>query len=159
MGYTKAHTALDGNSTEEGLSGRLELKNLGFSVYILGRGEGYDFFHNHREQEEVYMCLEGSADLAIGGAVQDGSVHVTETVELARGDIVRVDPSTLRAIGNTRSDRAVLLIAGACSHTYPGFGDHDVISDVLQVVGRGATGFEWPASLPRDDQQGSEEVC
>ena len=85
-----------------------------------------------------YFCLEGTADLVIGG-------KKTEHVKLERGDVARVDPGTLRAIGNKNAKRAVVLIAGACPHTYPaGMAHHDVIADLLSVVGEGSTGFKTP---------------
>ena len=151
MAYSKGHYNFDSNN--EGPSDfaqQLGLKNLGISVYTLGRGEGFDFFHSHREQEEVYYCIDGVADLII---LNDDESK--ERITLNKGDVVRVDPTTLRAIGNLSSDRAVLIIAGACSHSYPaGFGHHDVIADVLSIVGKGSTGFQMPqgAEKPAADE-------
>lgn len=154
MGYTKDHCDLDAQTTPRGFAKRLGLGNLGLTVHILARGEGYDFYHNHREQEEVYFCLEGTADLLI----DEG--ETPRRLTLARGDAVRVDANTLRALGNQSSERAVVLIAGACPHPYPaGIGHHDVIADVLKTVGHGTTGFQMPANF--DDRSGTigDEEC
>ena len=153
MAYSKGHYNFDkANDGPSDFAQQLGLKNLGISVYTLARGEGFDFFHSHREQEEVYYCIDGIADLII---LNDDKTE--ERITINKGDIVRVDPTTLRAIGNQSSDRAVLIIAGACAHSYPaGFGHHDVIADVLSIVGKGSTGFKMPpgAVKPASDEDG-----
>ena len=148
MSYSKGHYNFEEAGTgPSDFAQQLGLKNLGFSIYVLSRGEGFDFFHSHRDQEEVYYCIDGSADLII---LKDDNSK--EQITLQRGDIVRVDPQTLRAIGNLSSERTVLIIAGACSHSYPaGFGHHDVIADVLSIVGKGDTGFKMPAGTQTDN--------
>lgn len=148
MSYVRARCDLDasGDSVRPlDFASSLGLKNLGLNLYVFKQGQGFDFFHNHREQEEIYFCLEGSADLLIGG-------DDPECLQLQRGDVVRVEPRTPRAIGNKRAMRAVVLIAGACPHPYPaGLAHHDVIADVLSVGGEGTTGFESPDSLAGQD--------
>jgi uncharacterized cupin superfamily protein len=153
MSYSKGHYNFDKeNDGPSDFALQLGLKNLGFSVYVLTRGEGFDFFHSHREQEEIYYCIDGVADLII---LNDDKSE--ERIILNKGDIVRIDPPTLRAIGNQSSDRTVLVISGACAHSYPaGFGHHDVIADVLSVTGKGTTGFKMPqaATKPSSDEDG-----
>ena len=157
MAYSKGHYNFDEAQNPSNFAEQLGLKNLGFSVYVLNRGEGFDFFHSHRDQEEVYFCIDGTADLIILSDDQKSRDRIT----LNKGDIVRVEPRTLRAIGNSSSDRAMLIIAGACSHSYPaGFGHHDVIADVLSVVGKGDTGFtmpEMPQTTSTTDEDEDED--
>jgi uncharacterized cupin superfamily protein len=144
MAYSRAHYEFAGPRAPSDFGPKLGLTNLGISIYVFERGEGFDFFHNHREQEEVYLCLEGAVDLKIGDA---GKIEV---VHLTRGDVVRVDPGTLRAIGNDSAPRGTVLIAGACPHPYPaGYDHHDVIADVLSIVGRGETGYRVPSVFER----------
>ncbi len=153
MAYTRIHYELAGGANRTDFGRRLGLSNLGLSIYRFRRGEGFDFFHNHREQEEVYFCIAGRADLVIGSPK-------SERLTLEAGDIVRVDPGMLRAIGNHSSEEALVIIAGACPHPYPaGFGHHDVIADVLTVVGHGQTGFSWPRDLPRQAPPLEEDEC
>ena len=153
MAYTKAHFDLSAPAGQFGFAKSLGLENIGVNIHVFARGEGFDFFHNHREQEEVYLCLQGSADLEIAG-------EAPERVHLETGDIVRVDAQTLRAVGNRSSDRAVVLIAGACPHPYPsGIGHHDVIADVLVVRGRGETGFTLPAYLSAKSENDDPGDC
>jgi len=153
MAYAKAHFDLTMDRGGSTFGPDLGLSNIGLSIRVFARGEGFDYFHNHREQEEVYVCLAGSADLKIGG-------DQPETIEMEAGDAVRVDPKTMRAIGNLRCDRSVVLITGGCPHPYPSaIADHDVIADVLSVAGKGTTGFTPidPPAVPVDDTD--EDPC
>jgi len=153
MAYTKAHYDLASAAGSESLSQVLKLNNMGISVHVFGPGEGFDFFHNHREQEEIYFCLDGTADLRIAG-------ENSTTVHLKMGDIVRVSPGTLRAIGNDGSEKGVVFIAGACPHTYPaGIDHHDVIADVMRVTGKGKTGFQMPQGISGTVQTGEDPDC
>ena len=153
MAYTKGHYNLDEPNNPSNFAEQLGLKNLGISVYVLGQGEGFDFFHSHRDQEEVYFCIDGTADLIILNDDRENRERIT----INKGDIVRVEPHTLRAIGNLSSDRAALVIACACSHSYPaGFGHHDVIADVLSIVGKGDTGFTMP-DIPEGPSTSDDE--
>lgn len=155
MGYSRAQFDLNQPSGRSTFHRDLGLQNIGISVHTLQRGEGFAYFHNHREQEEVYLCLSGSADLRI---LNDAGSESSETLELEAGDIVRVDAQTLRAIGNLRSDLAVILIAGGCPHPYPaGIGDHDVIADVLSIE-RTDTGF-IPAEGSSNSDNAPPEDC
>lgn len=155
MAYSKAHYNLRQATGPATFNEDLGLQNLGVSIHVFAQGEGFDFFHNHREQEEVYFCLEGTAVLKV---MEEGGEP--QSVELVAGDIVRVDARTLRAIGNASSPKAVVLIAGACPHPYPaGVGHHDVIADVLKVTGQGQTGFTLPPYVKSDTHDHADEEC
>ena len=158
MSYQRGQYNFDESTGPSNFAEQLGLTNLGLTIFPLVKGEGFDFFHSHREQEEVYLCLEGSAVLLI--KADDG--EVTE-LQFGRGEIVRVEPHTLRAVGNLYSDRAQVLVAGACPHTYPaGFGHHDVIADVRAIVGRGDTGFKMPGGMEHSSSSEgdiSEDDC
>ena len=105
MGYAKGFFDLDQEASGASVfPAQLGLANVGLSVYVLNRGEGFDYLHNHREQEEVYLCMDGEAELVIAG---DDAKHPSlQRVRIARGEAVKVAPQTLRAIGNPPSDRA-----------------------------------------------------
>ena len=159
MPFTKGYYDISNPSESSNFAEQLGLKNLGISVYVLKKNEGFDFFHNHREQEEVYFCLSGSADLIIRERSEDGSFRDTN-ISIGQGEIVRVSPQTLRAIGNKSSSQAVMLIAGAMPHTYPaGYGHHDVIADVLSIVGQGETGFSLPQGTKQQAEAMEETDC
>lgn len=153
MAYTKGSFDFNGSAGSSSFPQQLGLRNVGFSVYVLERGEGFDYLHNHREQEEIYFCIEGTAELALR---QDAELV---RVEIARGEAVKVEPATLRAIGNSSSDRAVIVIAGGCPHPYPAGHDHDVIADVHTIVGHGETGYRRPSYLSHNPPELEEEDC
>lgn len=64
----------------------LSLTGAEVSVNNLPAGAGVPFVHSHKQNEEIYVVLSGK-----GKAVLDG-----ETVELKKGDWVRVSPKTKR---------------------------------------------------------------
>jgi mannose-6-phosphate isomerase-like protein (cupin superfamily) len=64
--------------------------------------------HRHREQEEVYLVLEGTLTVVI-----EGEEHVLEV-----GELVRVAPIVRRQLVNRGAERLVLLaLGGAHEHT------------------------------------------
>ena len=159
MAYKKGFYDIANPTQSSDFADQLGLQNLGMTIFPLKRDEGFDFFHSHREQEEVYFCLAGVADLIIREKQGDGSFNDIH-VPIGKGEIVRVEPQTLRAIGNKSSEHAVVLVAGAMPHTYPaGFGHHDVIADVLAVVGKGETGFKMPAGKAETPAEMEEADC
>lgn len=100
--YSRAHLDLD-----DGVGLRSPWRELGLSGVALGlvrlpAGEGYTFLHRHEEQEEVYVVLAGRGVLRAGG----------DDLELARGDLVRVSPSTPRALCAGGEDLLVLVVGG-----------------------------------------------
>ena len=63
--------------------------------------------HRHREQEEVYLVLEGTLTVAI-----EGEEHVLEA-----GELMRVPPTARRQLVNRGPERLVLLaLGGAHEH-------------------------------------------
>ncbi|MDE5769740.1 MAG: cupin domain-containing protein [Oscillospiraceae bacterium] len=81
--YQKIHVDNE-NRTE--LHDVLGLTGAEISINNLPAGAGVPFVHAHKQNEEIYIILEGS-----GKAVLDG-----EEVELTAGDFVRVAPATKR---------------------------------------------------------------
>ena len=105
--YTKATYDL---SAERGLltflHGDLGLESLGLGLARIPAHEGWSFWHTHERQEEVYVCLEGTATVLVE----------EEAITLAPGDFLRVSPEAKRAVGNRSDKVAVLLIMGAMPH-------------------------------------------
>jgi uncharacterized cupin superfamily protein len=62
-------------------------EHLGVSYFRYGPGFRSPMGHSHREQEEVYVVLDGSGRVKLDD----------EIVEIRRWDAVRVAPSTVRA--------------------------------------------------------------
>jgi uncharacterized cupin superfamily protein len=76
-----------------GIEGRfarshLDSQHLGISYFHYQPGVRSPMAHSHREQEEAYVVVRGSGRIRL-----NDEVH-----ELRQWDVVRVSPSTIRAI-------------------------------------------------------------
>lgn len=81
--FTKTNVT---NAPRTELHDALSLTGAEISINNLPAGAGIPFVHSHRENEEIYLILSGR-----GKAVIDG-----ETVELEKGDAVRIAPEAKR---------------------------------------------------------------
>lgn len=74
----------------EGRFGRshLDSEHLGITYFRYAPGLRAKTAHRHREQEELYLVLGGSGRIKLGDDVR----------ELRQWDVVRVSPTTLRAL-------------------------------------------------------------
>ena len=93
----------------------LELENSGLSYLRIAPKFRMPFGHTHKQQEEVYVLVEGSARIRID--------H--ETRELKQWDAVRLSKDAMRAVEGG-PDGALFLAIGA-PNTGPG--DADVEQD------------------------------
>jgi mannose-6-phosphate isomerase-like protein (cupin superfamily) len=66
----------------------LESEHLGISHFRYAPGHRNTIGHSHREQEEAYVVVAGSGRIKLDG----------EIVELRKWDVVRVAPTTVRAL-------------------------------------------------------------
>ncbi len=87
----------------------LGLKGVALGLINLPAGQGYTFTHTHREQEEVYMVLEGSGRLLVDD----------EMIPLTAGDMVQVDPHSKRALKNDGDTPLRIICAGGVPAGYP----------------------------------------
>ena len=83
----------------------LELQNSGVSLQRLEPGFRAPFGHTHKEQEELYVLLRGSARVKLDD----------EILELRQWDAIRVPGATMRAF-EAGPDGAELLAFGAPHH-------------------------------------------
>jgi len=88
---------------------QLNLAGVALGLINLPPHEGYTFTHTHREQEEVYMVLEGRGRLLVD----------EEEVPLVAGDMVRVDPASKRALKNDGGTPLRIICAGGVPAGYP----------------------------------------
>ncbi len=80
----------------------LECDQLGVTVVEAEAGwEGMEHDHAEDAHEEVYVLLDGAAEMEVDG----------ETVQLERNEAVRVDPESSRRL--TFHDDGRMVIAGA----------------------------------------------
>ena len=66
----------------------LDSEHLGVSYFRYGPGFRSGMGHSHREQEEVYVVVNGSRRIKLNDDI----------VELRQWDVVRVAPATVRAL-------------------------------------------------------------
>lgn len=104
----------------EGLQARfsrsvLESEQFGITHFRVDPGVRAPFGHSHREQEEAYLVLTGSGRLKVGD----------EVLDLGQWDIVRVDPSAVRAFEAGPDGMDLLAIGGI----RPEGGDGELVQD------------------------------
>lgn len=81
----------------------LDLEELRGRVWALDPGEALNY-HRQTRQEELYVVLDGPAEIHVGG----------DDHEIPEGGLVRVPPGTVRQVRNDSEDRReVWLILGA----------------------------------------------
>ncbi|MFW5948842.1 MAG: cupin domain-containing protein [Halolamina sp.] len=81
----------------------LDCSELGLTVVEADSGwEGMEHDHAEDGEEEVYVLLDGAAELTVDG----------ETVSLDPGDAVRVDPGDTRTL-TFHEDDSRMIVAGA----------------------------------------------
>lgn len=78
----------------------LALTGAEISINTLPKGEGVPFVHQHKENEEIYGILEGCGKVVIDG----------ETVEVKKGDWLRIDPIAKRQFFATTDDLTYICI-------------------------------------------------
>ncbi len=84
------------------LAKQLEASSLGARLWRLRPGQA-STKHRHRNEEELYVLLEGRGRIRV-----DGEVH-----ELGPLDALVVDPGTVRQVFNDTDGDALWLVVGA----------------------------------------------
>ena len=124
-----AKTRLDPETGERFLPLRRQLgvSSFGMNQIVLQPGQR-GRIHRHKNQEEVYLVLEGTLTLLLEG----------ERTELALGEVIRVAPSVRRQLVNRGPGRVVVVALG-------GAGEH---------VGRDGEAFgDWRDESPVSPQE------
>ena len=103
--YTLKHYNLDEGSLLQPLKSDLGLTAVGVSLSRMEPGMGYPYFHAHKEQEEIFICLEGSGTMLVGD----------DEITMTPGDFLRVSPDVPRAVGNRTDKPCTFLLLGALS--------------------------------------------
>ena len=105
MSHTKVNYR-DVDAVGEGLHflrDELGCENLGVSVLECDPGwTGMEHDHGDDDHEEVYVLIEGGAEIVVDG----------EETEMVPGDAVRVAPGSTRQLRNG-DEESLFLIAGA----------------------------------------------
>jgi len=140
-GVTYAKLEMDGTDRFVPLRRMLGVSSFGMNLILLQPG-ARGRIHLHREQEEVYLVLEGTISLAVDGAERDMGV----------GELARVAPEVRRQLVNRGPDRCAILALG-------GSGDHvgrDGVAFVSWQSTEGAPPQEipLPEDLPKEERRG-----
>lgn len=106
--YTKAHYDFATIPWLTSPRKALDLEAVALGLIRIPPGEGYTFTHSHREQEEVYIVIEGSGEIAVNG----------QHIDLVPGDLVRVSASARRALKGGENGLFVIC-AGGVPMGYP----------------------------------------
>ncbi len=99
----------------ESLTGlTLPWRQLGAEACALGwvrleAGQGATFQHTHETQEEVYVVLEGAAEMVVDG----------DLLRLERGDHLRLAPQVKRALRAAADSPLFMLVVGAAGRGWP----------------------------------------
>jgi uncharacterized cupin superfamily protein len=100
-GVARARLDLDTAERFLPLRRQLGVTSFGLNQLVLQPGQR-GRIHRHREQEEVYLVLEGTLSLLVEGEEQT----------LERGELARVAPAVRRQLLNRGPGRLVLLALG-----------------------------------------------
>jgi mannose-6-phosphate isomerase-like protein (cupin superfamily) len=122
-GFTiKNFDAIDNAMTdpEAGVDARfarkhLDSEHLGVTRMRFAAGKGFPFGHKHREQEEVYVVVSGSARMKLDD----------EIVDVGQWDVIRVAPGVVRGF-RVGPDGLELIAIGS---DRPEGGDGEMVQD------------------------------
>ncbi len=78
--YTLKHYDIDAATLLQPLKSDLGLEAVGVSLSRVEPGMGYPFFHAHKAQEEIFICLNGSGTMLVGD----------EEITMKPGDFLRI---------------------------------------------------------------------
>jgi len=90
------------------LKNDLQLSKVAMGFISLPAGKGYTLLHSHKEQEEVYVVLQGTGVIQID----------KEEIPLKTGDIVRVSPEAKRAL-KAGDEKLIVICCGGVTLGYP----------------------------------------
>ncbi len=100
--YTLKHYNLDEVGLLQPLKNDLGLTGVGISLSRIEPGMGYPFFHAHKEQEEIFICLQGTGTMLVGD----------DEITMKPGDFLRVSANVPRAVGNRTKEPCTFLLLG-----------------------------------------------
>lgn len=82
------------------LKDTLGLTGCEISINSLKPGSGMPFYHTHKENEEVYIFIQGNGQMQVDG----------EVIDVQEGSVVRVAPNGLRTWHNNSKEAMLYLV-------------------------------------------------
>lgn len=112
------------------LKEKLNLTGMEVSLNVLTPGEGIPFYHGHKENEELYIFINGKGQFQVDGDIFD----------VEEGSVIRVAPDGVRAYRNNSEKDLVFIVVQAKAGVLSG----ETISD-----GFGSPGpVDWQQDSP-----------
>jgi len=87
---------------------KLKLEGVALGIINLFPEEGYTFTHSHRQQEEVYIIINGNGVIYIDG----------ELIDVSKGDFIRISHDARRAL-KAGEEGLQVICAGGIPMGYP----------------------------------------
>lgn len=106
--YTLEKMSFEGRTE---LHDRLALTGAEISINTLPRGASVPFVHRHRQNEEIYIVIDGSGFLYLDG----------EELPLCKGDCFRIDPQGARCISAAEDSVITFVCVQVKAHSLGGF--------------------------------------
>jgi len=103
------------------IPGKLFLKDLlnltgcEISINSMPAGGGMPIYHNHHQNEEVYIFIQGQGQLQVDG----------ETIDVQEGSIVRIGPNGERIWRNNSKETLVYIIIQVKQNSLEQYGLND----------------------------------
>ncbi len=98
--HTLEHPRVGNVRGKHFLKDHLDFTGCEISINSMRAGGAVPFSHQHKENEEVYIFIQGNGQMQID--------H--EVIDVGAGSIVRIAPSGLRTWRNTSSDPLVYIV-------------------------------------------------
>ncbi len=139
MNYSK--TSIDYENLPEWITflrDDLDLKAVGVGLIHLKAGKGYKFFHQHKEQEEIYFILDGAGVIYIDD----------EEIEIKKGDIIKIDPEGKRALKASGNSDLIAICVGGIP-----IKGHQKYSESKTLIDDGIPDYYNPPSWYKDDKE------
>ncbi|SHO50010.1 cupin domain-containing protein [Desulfopila aestuarii] len=106
--FTKAHFDFASLPWLTSPRKQLDLEGVALGLIHIPANEGYTFTHSHRQQEEVYIVIEGRGIIAVND----------QQITLEPGDLVRVSPTARRAL-KANEEGLFIICAGGVPMGFP----------------------------------------
>ena len=103
------------------LKDALRLSGMEVSLGVLPAGHGTPFLHAHRQNEELYIFVQGRGQIVVDG----------EVIDVAEGSVVRIAPAGARAWRNNSAEDLYYIVVQAKAGTLA----NGTITDGVEVPG------------------------
>jgi len=126
---TFSHEAVGSIEGKQFIKDSLNLTGMEASLNIMPPNTSMPFYHQHKENEELYIFIKGKGQFQVDGS----------TFDVAEGSIVRVATEGIRVWRNTGSDDLYCIVIQAKENTLP-------VGNISDGIGVNKP-VEWPEEV------------